>query len=68
MDKYSWMFVGVLIALISLVVGLGITAEWYACKTQTTMMNKVYSYGPVQGCMLRHKGEWIPLEKYRVLD
>lgn len=50
------------------VLGIAVAAEWYVCKSQSTMMSKVYDYGPVQGCMIRHKGEWIPLDKYRVLD
>jgi len=39
----------------------------YSCKSQAALMDMPYSWGIVQGCMIRSKGKWVPLKNYRML-
>lgn len=40
----------------------------FSCKTKAGVMQKPATWGPVQGCMIQVKGEWVPIERYRVID
>ncbi len=44
------------------------TSDWYACKSRVTKMEKEYSWDPIQGCMLKYNGQWVLLDKFRVID
>lgn len=52
------------------VIGMGIYfgVDSYMCKEKVRMMGKTHSYGCITGCMILHKGEWVPLSSYRSLD
>lgn len=43
--------------------------ENYKCKTKAEIQQMEYSFGPMQGCMVREKGgKWIDYERYRVME
>lgn len=43
------------------------TLDYAECRAKTNMMQVERSWGPLQGCMIKHKGQWIPLDRFRVL-
>lgn len=42
--------------------------DYAQCRAKTNMMQVERSWGPLQGCMIKHKGQWVPLDRFRVLD
>ena len=38
------------------------------CETKADKMGLPHDYGMVQGCMVKVKGAWVPIESYRVID
>lgn len=42
--------------------------DGYVCKVKSTQMGKEWQYSLLTDCMIKHKGEWVPLHSYRVLD
>ena len=55
----------VVIFVLLLIGGCGLSA--YQCNSVAVKMGLHYSYGPIQGCMLKVDGKWVPKESYRVL-
>jgi hypothetical protein len=39
-----------------------------SCDSKASTMGFESNYGPVQGCMIKVKGAWIPVESYRTLQ
>lgn len=37
------------------------------CRVKANVMGLERSYGPIQGCMIKVNGKYIPLESYRVV-
>lgn len=67
-DWIEWIVVGVIVLLVVVVFSLPSLFSYYRCSTQAQFMGKQSDWGLMTGCMIKHKGEWIPLEKYRVVD
>lgn len=42
--------------------------ESYACSSQANKMRLEHSWGPLQDCMVRVDGRWLPLANYRVIQ
>ena len=56
----------VLIALVAWGIYFGFSS--YSCGEKARLMGKTHDYGVLTGCMILHKGEWVPLNSYRSLD
>lgn len=39
----------------------------YSCDSKARKMGFESSYEPIEGCMIKVNGKWIPKEQYRVL-
>lgn len=55
------------ILIITVAVGVGMGLDSAGCASKSRLMGLEYSWGPLQGCMVRHDGRWDPLEKYIVM-
>lgn len=41
----------------------------FICKTKATMQELEWSYGPIQGCMVKQEnGKWIDYDHLRYMD
>lgn len=36
-----------------------------ACKQRAQLMAEAFSYTPIQGCMVKVRGRWLPIEAFR---
>jgi hypothetical protein len=59
---------GAALCFIAIVMSLVFLGLNYQCKTIAEKMEKEVSYGPIQGCMIRHNNQWIPLDRFRVIE
>lgn len=64
-----------LIIAILMVVGLAIFSAFtigfnaYQCRTKAVMQELEWSYGPIQGCMVKQEnGKWIDYDRLRYMD
>lgn len=48
--------------------GLAIAGENYKCSSRAELMQLEKSYGPLQGCMVKVRGKWLPLSAIREVD
>ena len=60
-------------AIISMLVLALLTVVTYvpasiSCDSRATKMGMPFSYGLLEGCMVRVEGRWVPIEAYRVID
>lgn len=70
-DWGGWEALTVLVAIVVLtflVVVVVWPINWYSCHSRAEKMGFQAEWGPVTGCMIQVRGEWVPLEKYRVID
>lgn len=63
------------IIAILMVVGLVIFSAFtigfnaYKCRTKAVMQELEWSYGPIQGCMVKQEnGKWIDYDRLRYMD
>lgn len=63
------------IITILIVVGLVIFSTFtigfntYKCRTKAIMQELEWSYGPIQGCMVKQEnGKWIDYDRLRYMD
>ena len=63
------------IITILIVVGLVIFSTFtigfntYKCRTKAVMQGLDWSYGPIQGCMVKQEnGKWIDYDRLRYMD
>ncbi len=63
------------IITILIVVGLVIFSTFtigfntYKCRTKAVMQELDWSYGPIQGCMVKQEnGKWIDYDRLRYMD
>lgn len=44
------------------------STDYFQCKAKAKKMGFESDWGPVQGCMIKVKGQWIDINKYRIAD
>lgn len=60
--------IGTFICIVLLLIS-SCSFENYKCKTKAEIQQMEYSFGFIQGCMVREKGgKWIDYERYRVME
>jgi hypothetical protein len=68
-DDDTWFFLGFVIVCLVL---FGIASIWfqtYKCKTKAVIPEMEWSYGPIQGCMVKQEnGKWIDYDRLRYTD
>lgn len=48
---------------------IGFMVDYHQCKAKADMQQLQYSYGVMQGCMVREKGgKWIDYDRYRIME
>lgn len=53
---------------LALVFGGALALDYASCRSKSTAMNVEHSYGPLQGCMVRVNGRWLPIESVREVN
>lgn len=66
-DHFGLVCVLAFILIIGVVVAAAMAAERTGCASRATLMELKFSWGPFQGCMVRHDGRWDPLDQYIVM-
>jgi hypothetical protein len=56
-----------LVLFIAGLFSLPVIVPWGVCTRKADAMGVRSSWGPIQGCMIEIKGQWVPLDNYRVL-
>jgi hypothetical protein len=50
----------------------GIWAAWavenFECSSKAKVMGVEFNYGASSGCMIKKKGQYVPIENYRVTE
>lgn len=59
---------GIMFVIVGLIFGAIWLLNYNKCSSRAEMMSLDYSWGPVQGCMVRTKAGWRPLEALRDID
>ena len=60
--------IGTIICLIIFFV-FAIGFNTYKCRTKAVMQELEWSYGPIQGCMVKQEnGKWIDYDRLRYMD
>lgn len=65
-DFFITLFFGILI--IGGLVILSHVSAAFRCESKAEKMGLEHDYGIVQGCMVKAKNGWIPMEAYRVIE
>jgi hypothetical protein len=50
---------------------IALVTIWFAsaqCSSKATLMQVEHSYGPLQGCMVKVNGRWLPLQAVREVN
>lgn len=69
MDGDEWIVAGFAVTCLILFFIFAISFNCYTCKTKAEMQELEWSYGPVQGCMVREKdGKWIDYQRLRYME
>lgn len=63
-----WGFIIFCMVLFCSFIGVAMFAENLTCSAKASKMGFEKSYGPFQGCMIKVKDRWVPIEKYRVAE
>lgn len=54
-----------LCVVVVIVVGVANLTSFAKCSSRGRLMGPEYSWGPVQGCMVKYRGHWLPIEAIR---
>lgn len=66
-DEFMTFVVGIVFAIIIALVTLGFYT--YECSTKASMQELEWSYGPIQGCMVRERnGKWVDYARLRYME
>lgn len=49
-------------------IGIGALTGYYECKSKALKQEIAYSFGLMQGCMVKKDGKWIDYDRLRVMD
>lgn len=59
--------VGIMIAIIAIITAPVMMMVAASCSSQASKMELEHSWGPLQDCMVRVDGKWMPLDSYKVV-
>lgn len=66
-DESTTVITFIVLAIIGALVLLGFYS--YECSTKANMQELEWSFGPIQGCMVREKGgKWIDYQRLRYME
>ena len=66
-DEFMTVIACIVLAIIVALVLLGFYS--YECSTKANMQELEWSFGPIQGCMVREKGgKWIDYQRLRYME
>ena len=66
-DEEAIAIVMIICLIIFSVFAIGFNA--YKCRTKAVMQGMEWSYGPIQGCMVKQEnGKWIDYDRLRYMD
>lgn len=71
MDDFGWFLTKVLAAVFGLLAVLFCLVMWgnsASCASIGTKMGVQYRWAIMTNCMVRVRGQWVPLDSYRVLQ
>lgn len=69
MDKDEWIIAIVTVICLVIFSAFAIGFNAYKCKSKATMQEMEWSYGPIQGCMVKQEnGKWIDYDRLRYTD
>lgn len=69
MNKDEWIVVIVTIICLIIFSVFIIGFNTYKCKIKAVMQEMEWSYGPIQGCMIKQEnGKWIDYDRLRYMD
>ena len=57
-----------IIILGAAVLALGFAIYWggdYTCRVKAEAQSMQYKFGPVMGCMVKYKGQWVDYDRLR---
>lgn len=66
MDKWDYIFIVGILVFIVLVAGINHLISKGICEKQARSFE--HEYTPMGGCMVEHKGVWLPLENIRSFE
>lgn len=66
MDE-EYIYIACIAIVLMALIGGGLWMNSAKCYAQGQSFDGV-SWGPVQGCMVQHRGRWLPLENIRGFD
>ena len=69
MNSDEWIIIALMVIGFGVIVSCGIGVNAYKCRTKAVMQELEWSYGPIQGCMVKQEnGKWIDYDRLRYMD
>ena len=69
MDTSDKLIVFFVILFILFFLGLPFIGSGFSCMKKATMQEMEWSYGPIQGCMVKQEnGKWIDYDRLRYME
>ena len=69
MNNDEWITVIIVAVCLVIFSVFAISFNAYQCKTKATIQEMEWSYGPIQGCMVKQEnGKWIDYDRLRYMD
>lgn len=70
MDKDFLILLAIIVLMIGCLIGGGLMIDNASCNAKTADIGFPHKWGVMSGCMIQpdNKGEWIPLENWRVFE
>lgn len=69
MNNDEWITIIVVAVCLIIISVFAISFNAYQCRTKAVMQELDWSYGPIQGCMVKQEnGKWIDYNRLRYMD
>ena len=69
MNSDEWIIIALMVIGFGIIASCGIGVNAYKCRTKAVMQELEWSYGPIQGCMVKQEnGKWIDYDRLRYMD
>lgn len=69
MNNNEWIIVTVMAVCLLILSAFIISFDAYQCKTKAVIQEMEWSYGPIQGCIVKQEnGKWIDYDHLRYID
>lgn len=66
MDRDFAVIMGTAALVMACLIGVGVVLNEKECSTRAEMMGMESSWGPIQGCMVKSDGRWVPMSSVRL--